>query len=59
VERLLADSDIALDLPVSPDEDMLIIYADGVAWPALWVASRCVQVWEEFLVKKGLLPAHS
>ncbi len=59
VERLLADSDISLDLPVSPDQDMLIIYADDVAWPALWVANRCVQVWEEFLVKKGLLPAPS
>jgi len=59
VERLMADADPPLDLPLDPKQEMTIIYADGVAWPALWVANRCVQVWEEFLVKKGLLLARS
>jgi hypothetical protein len=34
---------------------MTIVYADGVAWPALSVANQCVQVWEQFLVANGLL----
>jgi len=59
VERLLADSEPAIDLPLDPEKEMIIVYADGAAWPALWVANRCVQVWERFLVKHGLLPAPS
>jgi hypothetical protein len=54
--RLLTDFDPFPDIPFDPEQEMIIVYADGVAWPALWIANRCVQVWEKFLVTKRLLP---
>jgi|SRR5262245_2086512 len=55
VERLIADSDLPVD-DLPPDaNDMIIVFANGVAWPAFWVAKRCVEAWERFLQKKGLL----
>ena len=59
VERLWADSDPPIDLPFDPEKEMIIVYAASVAWPALWVANRCVQVWESFLVDQRLLPSHT
>jgi hypothetical protein len=49
----LGEADPPID--VEAGTEMIIVYADGAGWPALWVAKRCVDVWEQFLRKHGLL----